>query len=755
MFNTSLISYCKLILVILSLCCYSNRVISQETIASPEDARKIILELNKNYEFNHVQKLINETAIAFPCNHVTLSLLADWEYHTMNYQEADFLYSEVLLLNPEYIDALTGKAQVFLDLKEYDSSLYYYNKALAVDSNNVKTLLNYSKYLLQSSQPNEYLEIISKVFKIDSTNSDALSGLGFYMCRYQYDNENGAKYLNKAIELNPFNRKAHHYLGRGSSPGNYENENKLANKELLIIDSFLTNNLFELAFEKANKRYLADTSDFQALKFVAACNYHNGNYYECINNSFMMLEMKPNYGLSHYFIAESLRKLKNEHNVLINKRNKIFSNKSTTKEIPYLREVFINFDKCEEPLQKNILLNTEPISGFLEPLSIAGSTVYFMDFHHLLWNCPYLEYTKGTRTVDLRLSDDLKGQGRNHTTSNKVQQTANNYGSYNVAFHEIGHLIHWLFTSKQINELKQLFIKAKEGKYTLDWYADMNEREYFAQGVEAWLSDYKLPGQQEAFCHTKNDLLELDPELYEFIVSLFNQNTYEDNIIQAYIVKSYSSNTLEESLEFINSALIKHPGNTDLLNELGVIYRENGDYGKAIETHQEIISTKPDYLNSYVELAFDLNMQNEDISEPIQLLEEIQNHRDFTSEMCNILGYFYIENKNYKQAEKILNKAIKLDPYPDPYNLRIYDSYYLLSKAQLMLGSYSNAEQNILKSLAINNNNAEALADMAFVLSKQNKHKESNNYIKRAEHIDANNKRVIEIKNKLNDNQNE
>ena len=151
------------------------------------------------------------------------------------------------------------------------------------------------------------------------------------------------------------------------------------------------------------------------LKLLAVTEFHLGNYQNCINYSFKILKIKPNYGLAHYFISEALIKKEEKHNLKINALKEEFLTKKVDDNIPFLDKVFINYDQCDSLLQKSIRLNISPFKGFLEALYTSGATVYFKDLHHVIWNCPFLENTKGTYTADLRLTDDIGGQiGRAH-----------------------------------------------------------------------------------------------------------------------------------------------------------------------------------------------------------------------------------------------------------------------------------------------------------------------------------------------------
>ena len=707
-----------------------------------------ITELKLNYNFFEVEKIIKVIERQFPNDNQAQYLIADWEHFSMNYQSADSLYSSLLIDSPKNINALNSKAMIALDNGKINKSFQYLEKALAIDSTNIASLTNYSRALLENRDSEGFITAINKVLEIDSTNSDALAGKGFYFSALQYNIDEGAKYFNKAIESNPLNVKAHHYLGRGYSPSNYNDSTQITSKVLIATDSLLKNNQFESAHKLISKEYLKDNNDIHTLKLIAASEFHLGNYWKTIEYSFKILELKPNYGLAHYFIAESLNKLKNKHNILMHEFKLEYEKREVPKVIPFIEDVFINYHQCGNDLQKIIRINTEPFNGFMEALSIAGATVYFMDFHQLMFECPYLADIKGSRAVDFRLTDDIKGQGGYQMTSNKLQQTEVMYGFYNVAFHEFGHLIHWLFTYEQNAELKRLYIQAKQEGYTLDWYAASNELEYFAQGIEAYLSEQKIPGQPSAMSNTKQKLYEKDIYLYNFIESLLNQKSYHKNIIQAYILKSWYVGSSEDALLLLKNAFANYPKNPELLNEIGIVYRENGDYQNAEKNHKQVIGLYPNNMQAKLELSYDLFLQGSNIVKSISILEAEKTKPGFDSKMHRFLGFYYTNNGDYKKAINILKKAIELDPFPNPYDISLPDAFYLLAKAHIKTRNFRAAEENMQSSLLVNRANAEAYAELAFINYQLNNRKKADKYIAMAMQLNQANKRVIEI-NKL------
>lgn len=675
-------------------------------------------------------------------------LIAEWAYFKMDYQRAESLFDRILNKNPESIIALNGKALIAMDHRKNDIALMFLKKALQYDSLSVFTLQNYANALLKSGDSKTYIFIIDNILLLDSLNSDALYGKGHYLCRYKYDMKNGIKYLNKALEINPYNQKAHNFLGRGYSPVNYDFE-ICKSRQQKEVDSLLQNNRFQQAYSIIVREYQKDSDNIETLKLLAATEFHLENYKNCIKLSFKILNLKQNFGLAHYFISESITRLKEKYNVLIPEFKIEFVNKHVPDSIPFLDKVFINYNKCDLVLQKNIRSNAAYFKGFMEVIYVSGATVYFKDFHHFLWNCPYLENTKGTKTADLRLVDDIGGQGGYHTSSEKLLQSYAINGGYNIAFHEFAHLVHWLLTPNEISQIRRMFIKAKKENYTLDWYASMNEREYFAQGVEARLSENKLPRQSAEYSNTKADLLRRDKDLYHFIEKLVSKKSYRDNIIQAYILKSQYAGTNAEAIQILNNGLSKFPDNPNLLIELGNVFRYDGDLDRAIATHRKVLENNNSDIDAAIALSYDLYVRNKTVEESINILKFLYNKNTESSDLCTFLGFCHVLNQNFDLAVEPLQKSIELNPFPDPYTQTLEDAYHLLAKCHIEKAEFTLAESNLIQSLAINGSNMEANIDLAYVKFKLNKTVEAKRFIEIAYQLDPRNKRTLEIKKLL------
>ena len=143
-----------------------------------------------------------------------------------------------------------------------------------------------------------------------------------------------------------------------------------------------------------------------------------------------------------------------------------------------------------------------------------------MPFHKLLWESPHLEHLKGQRTFDKRLWDDVKGCGGEHATCSWDWERDVKYHRFNMAAHEFAHQVDLFLPKKIQQKIEYLYKKAKKERITLDYYANSNKLEYFAVGIEAYVSEKKLPDQTGGHGHTRQEFLEKDPDLYKLIESL-------------------------------------------------------------------------------------------------------------------------------------------------------------------------------------------------------------------------------------------
>lgn len=141
---------------------------------------------------------------------------------------------------------------------------------------------------------------------------------------------------------------------------------------------------------------------------------------------------------------------------------------------------------------------------------------------------------RGKRTFDGRVWDDVRGIGglRAATGIEALDEAA--LDGFDTLAHEIAHQVHlYAFSRKLRRRIRELYHDAvKQGRF-LDYYAAINDAEYFGQGVEAFVSLGKRPTPEATHGHTRFELMRIDPELHDFIRSQVDHDPLRDISISA------------------------------------------------------------------------------------------------------------------------------------------------------------------------------------------------------------------------------
>ena len=136
---------------------------------------------------------------------------------------------------------------------------------------------------------------------------------------------------------------------------------------------------------------------------------------------------------------------------------------------------------------------------------------------------------RGRRTFDGRVWDDVRGVGgMQAATGIEALDEAATFG-FDTFAHEVAHQVHFFtFSPLQRVRVRSLYRTAMREHLYLDYYAASNEAEYFAQGVEAYVSLAKRPGGETTHGHTRFELLRVDPELHDFIAEVVDFDPLAD-----------------------------------------------------------------------------------------------------------------------------------------------------------------------------------------------------------------------------------
>lgn len=156
-----------------------------------------------------------------------------------------------------------------------------------------------------------------------------------------------------------------------------------------------------------------------------------------------------------------------------------------------------SFDQQEAHIRPYLLQHHYPL--FIQ----GGLLIQIIKNNETITDVPELSHLKGKKLSDVygeayakdtRTVDELGGEASHRLLiikSNRIPQSPR--GMYNTLYHEFSHLVHQTgFNPAQLDKLEQLYLHAKKMNIFYDDYATSNSAEYFACGVEAFLSETKL-----------------------------------------------------------------------------------------------------------------------------------------------------------------------------------------------------------------------------------------------------------------------
>jgi tetratricopeptide (TPR) repeat protein len=470
-----------------------------------------------------------------PQNEDVRLLEAAYDLDRMDFDAAETVYQAIAAGNADSAPGFYGLAEVAYWQNRFDDSTRYIRRCLAVDQAFGKA------YILQSlihriRQENDLWKAAGrKAVEVAPLDDEARANLSNILMRGEKKLEEGYAQAKLALRLNPLCPTAHGYIGNGWTAVKYGDEKiEGAPEAVSRVKALLkegSDGLISRALDKADQAYdealkLAP-ADIRALIGKGTACYHRRQFLESLAWFRKALSIDPDYGLAHYGAAQSLLRLKDAVNVKLAVIETRFASEDAP-ESPYLKDVFINYNRLDPDLQKILRMSVKPLRSFLKMAKDKGATFYITPFHFIQSEAPDMAGIRGERTFDGRLWDDVKGLGGLHALSGEDWERDVRNLRYNVVSHEFTHQVHAIMPKPLVDEVKRLFQKAKEQRLTLDFYADFNEFEYFATGVEAYVSEEKLADQKVAYGHTRRELQAKDPGLYRFIERFDRQDSLGD-----------------------------------------------------------------------------------------------------------------------------------------------------------------------------------------------------------------------------------
>lgn len=298
------------------------------------------------------------------------------------------------------------------------------------------------------------------------------------------------KAFKKSLELDPDQPPSHAYLGQGLGESN--NNDKLKKEAL--------------HWKKLQ----------EALKL-----HGQGQYKKALSLYKGLLKVYPGNVTLHFLSGEALKmwglaRHRIQYYPSFQKLAGYFFSPAVDEKI--YSQFFKNYSRLSSQERRVLAYSAAPFGKYLPTLIRRNNYHYILPMERRISEIPGMAYLHQSYARDGRRKGDVRGiSALNTVTGQEAIQKAGIF-EFNTLAHELAHQVHISTLSRsQKRAIRGLYQRALKEKRCLDYYAATNDREYFAQGYEAFISRYKRTGLGLTSRHTREELRRRDPELYDFL----------------------------------------------------------------------------------------------------------------------------------------------------------------------------------------------------------------------------------------------
>tara|TARA_B100001996_G_scaffold383065_1_gene377259 strand:- start:21246 stop:23132 length:1887 start_codon:yes stop_codon:yes gene_type:complete len=165
--------------------------------------------------------------------------LADTHIALKEYDDAEFIYNNIITMNPNNIATLNGLGRVLVNKMMYQQALSQFNKAYALDESNHQILFNIAYCLKFVGEHNESIDVFKKylnTLNLNEIDPEHLASIYLeiginYLAIEEYDD--ALHYITQSKDINPNNPHTLSNLGLV-----YAKTDRLDEAELLFVDTY-------------------------------------------------------------------------------------------------------------------------------------------------------------------------------------------------------------------------------------------------------------------------------------------------------------------------------------------------------------------------------------------------------------------------------------------------------------------------------------------------------------------------------------
>lgn len=701
--------------------------------------------LRRTYRFPAAENIFHRILQQEKNNREAKLALSDLYIIKKNIPAADSLLEELLWTDSLDSQTWSRKAALTYLYSRNEDARSLYRHALQIDPDNSTARSGLARIYFDESVLDSSKKYVQIALDCDFFDAEAHSLLGYIFFREGNIAAAGDEFR-LALKCDIFNLSAHRIYGQGLTDQDYSHFQYP--DELIKADSISGKILQQAwsAFELSNydnakalfwQLTRIDTVGIYGFLGLGSIEWLQGDLDQSFFSFNKILEKYPGYGTAHNGISRVLSAKIDLYAVDFEKSLRMQSQIPFT-DYPSLEEVFINFQALPPNLQKAIFLSVSSLAKFLPALDTAGATFYILPLHEKLTDTESRKFLRGVRTFDLRLWDDVRGNGGLHATSCSGSCWDALHFKFNEVTHEFAHQVHiYALTEEEKENIRKLFYQALEHNRCLDVYARSDEFEYFAVGMEAYITREKRLDQKLYHGHTRSELLRKDPLLLDLIEQLIRKENISENILSARIYKAENfiyTGELDEAISASESVLQDQPSFVPAFHTLGRSLLLKGKTDQAIDIFTRAVMIDENNGSNWKLLANAQYVKTGKLKAAKKKILEGSNYDTTSAELNFELATIERLLGNLPAAGSYYSRASRYDP-------TLYTASSGAAYSLLRQGYHMEAE-NLLKTILQRKKQLDALMVFGELRLKQEKMTEAEQLFQTAAALDQKNSEI-------------
>lgn len=418
--------------------------------------------------------------------------------------------------------ATIGLAGVELLDRNYAGAEARLRRLLGRDPNNTRGHALLGRVLLENNKPNGAALEAQQAIVLDSHNVEALTTLAFVRARERKPAEVRAL-ARQVASLDEFNSPARRLLSQylDGKTGYERQVSDAARKRYHRGRTLKQEGKIAAAVAELEAALAIEPGYYQALLALGDVWLKEGDYERAATTARRAEAVDADGALAQLELSYAYRGMKERARIKIGAPNfaAMFDRRAAPPAFALTRVILPDYASLTARQRAVIDSAVAPLAEYLPKLARAGARYYLLAYDQRPSEIRSLRDSAEEKTLDGRFYDSIRGVGGRVTvTGIEYLETAASGGANTIA-HEFAHQVHLTAMGKaEVKTIHKLYEQARREGRVLDYYAAANEMEYFAQGYEAFISDYKRPSAGVTARHTNRELLMRDPDLYSFLV---------------------------------------------------------------------------------------------------------------------------------------------------------------------------------------------------------------------------------------------